>query len=550
MSSLMTSGGRRPAGLANPPPPGATLASFVLFASLAALLGLIYAGAEWYNLAGRLGFPSDAAWARAVFARNVATGNGLCFNPGTPSAGVAGPSWIAALSAVGFFSGEFLPSAKLLGVLSVTLAAFLTWHIALRLLGDWRFAFLGALFVAGSPRLASAALDGTESAWAALVVAAAVYWQGVGWGGTARQRAAAVAAVSLAALSRPELALLVLLVLIDRWLTAAVHEGGGREIRAALTFSLPELGAALAVLAPYIAYNWRAGGPLWQQPDIALRAQQQWAWAATAVGQLWADNPLLFCAAIIGFPAAIAAAGREHSGHPSFLPALLPLTVLLTPGLLWYRAAPGNGDHTAAYLTPVVAVLAVAGLRQLHRAGRRRLSPQQGGGRRLGFAAGIALVCASAILLGGLAHRVTWRQHGFQVKKVSDLQAFIGRWAADHLPPDASIASREVGAIGFFSRRRMVDLGGTIAQQGLAYLSRPGSPDANLLDYLDRTRPSHLAIRPSDFPDLSRRADLLTPAITCIVIDPFTGGKTTMTLYETPWPPPSVRDAWREARDE
>jgi hypothetical protein len=89
----------------------------------------------------------------------------------------------------------------------------------------------------------------------------------------------------------------------------------------------------------------------------------------------------------------------------------------------------------------------------------------------------------------------------------------------------------------------MVDLGGTISQEGLAYLSQPGSPDTNLLTYLQRSQPSHLAIRPGDFPDLSERADLLTPAITAHVQDPRTGGTTTMRLYETPWPPPSVENA-------
>jgi hypothetical protein len=129
------------------------------------------------------------------------------------------------------------------------------------------------------------------------------------------------------------------------------------------------------------------------------------------------------------------------------------------------------------------------------------------------------------------------------VKKVSGHQVMIGRYAADHLAPDASIASRDVGAIGFFSRRRMIDLGGTISQEGLAYLSQPGSPDTNLLAYLHTARPSHLAIRPGDFPDLSERADLLAPLITAHVTDPTTGGVSTMRLYETPWPPASVKNA-------
>jgi len=133
------------------------------------------------------------------------------------------------------------------------------------------------------------------------------------------------------------------------------------------------------------------------------------------------------------------------------------------------------------------------------------------------------------------------------VKKENDLQGYIGRWVAEHTAPDASIASREIGAIGFFSRRRVIDLGGDIDRQALQYLRTAGSPDSSLLAFIQKTQPSYLAIRPSDFPDLSQRVDLLTPTVTCTEKDPFSGGVTTWVLYETPWPAPSARAARGQA---
>jgi hypothetical protein len=153
MSIDAASTGRQPKSPTVPAPPGATLASFVLFATLVVLLAMVYAISEWWHLVGGFGFPSDAAWARAVFARNLASREGLCFNPGVPAAGAAGSSWIAALAFIGFFTGKFLTTAKLLGVLSVILMAYLAWHVTLALLGDWRFAFVAGLLVAASPRL-------------------------------------------------------------------------------------------------------------------------------------------------------------------------------------------------------------------------------------------------------------------------------------------------------------------------------------------------------------------------------------------------------------
>ncbi len=533
--------------IALPAPPGATLASFVLFAALAALLAMVYSGSEWWNLAGGSGFPSDAAWARAVFARNLASGEGLCFNPGTPAAGAAGSSWVLALAAAGFFTGTFLLTAKVLGVLSVVLAAYLAWYIALNLLGDWRFAFLSGLLVAASPRLTAQGLSGTEAAWAALLVMASVHWQAVSWEGTSFQRALGAAAIGLAALSRPELILLLPLLLADRWLASLAHETPGERLRGGIARSIPEFGGAAAAVAPFLIYNFRSGGPLWQQPELSLRLPDAWAWANTALDALWADNPAVFLAAVIGLPVVLASALRRRSGHPSFLLLLIPLVTALAPGAIWRQGDAENGLFTAAYLTPVVAVLGASGLFLAYRATRHLLSPEQARARRIAFGAGLALTCALVFGFIAARHPGVWREYGFRVKKVSDLQGFLGRWAADHLAADASIASREVGAIGFFSGKRMIDLGGTISQQGLEFLSQPGSPDSNLLAYLEKSRPSHVALRPSDFPDLSQRADLLTPAVTCVVTDPFSGGITTMALYETPWPPLSVMEARAQA---
>ena len=526
-----------------PPPPGAAFAGFVLFASLAALLALLYAGSEWWNLAGGFGFPSDAAWVRVVFARNLASREGLCFNPGSPSAGAPGFSWITLLAGVGFFTGDFVFAAKLLGVLTIILTSYIAWHITYNLLGDWRFAFIAGLAVAASPRLTSAGLGGTEAAWAALAVAAAIHWQAVGWDGSNRQRALGAVAAGLAALARPELILLLPLLVADRWLTSLAQQKPGHRFRGGVLRSIPEFGGSLAVIAPFVVFSLRAGGQLWQQPEYSLRAPGVWTWSGGALHHLWWGNPVLCLAAIIGLPVALISAIRPRPRHPSFLVPALPVIALLAPGLIWRQAGPGNAVFTATYLTPIVTILGACGLFFAHRYLRRRIAPDRTERRRVVLGVVLALGCAGVFGFPAAVHPAAWREHGFQVKKVSDLQGYIGRWAADHLATDASIASREVGAIGFFSHRRMIDLGGTVSQEALNYVGKPGSPDSNLLEYLQKARPSHLAIRPSDFPDLSQRADILTPAVTCVVTDPISGGVTTMALYETPWPPLSVMQA-------
>jgi len=528
--------------LASPPPPGATFASFVLFSSLAALLAMTYAGGEWWSLGGGFGFSSDAAWTRAVFARNLASGHQLSFTPGTPVPGVAAPAWVGLLAAGGSAAG-FLLAAKVLGVLCLILTAFLVWRITLDLLGDWRFAFLAGMLVAASPRLMAGALAGTEGPLAGLAIAAVVYWQGIGWEGMRRQRVVAGVAAGVAALSRPELVLVLPLMVLDRWLVAIWHSQPGRRLVHAFTRSLPEPIIGGLVLAPYLLYNWRAGGPLWQQPELPLRPEPGLEWVLAAVQALWASNPLVLAAAALGLPAAALAAARRGARHPSFLVLLTPLLFLSAPGFIWREGNPGNAGYAATYLAPLVIVLGAAGLFLLYRALGQGAARSRRPALRVGFGMGIALVVFGLAALAWFTHTAAWFEHGFLVKKVSELNGFIGRWAADHTAPDASIASREIGAIGFFSRRRMVDLGGTLDRKGLNYLRRPGAFDSKVLAFLQEEKPSYLAIRPLEVPDLSQRIDLLASAVTCVVQNPLTGGVITWTLYETAWPPPSVRVA-------
>jgi hypothetical protein len=547
MSTVIIANGRPRITNGVPPPRGATLASFVFFFSLAALLALLYAGSEWWRLAGGFGFTADAAWVRAAIARNLASGQGLCFNPGTPAAGAAGSSWIAALALLGLVTGNYLAAAKIAGVICLALAACFAWCVALDLLADWRFAFLAGLIVVASPMMISQGLGGAEAAWAALWLIAAIHWQAASWDGSNRLRAFSAVAIGLAALSRPELILLLPLSLLDRWIFTVKADAPGKRVAGAIR-ALPEIAGAAAVLAPFVVYNLRVGGPWWQQPALALRPPPLYTWALEAARSLWWDNPLVACAALVGLPVALLFALRQRSRCPTLLPVLAPIAFLLAPALIWPQSSADNATFTAAYLLPAMAVLAAAGLFLVHRSLQQWALAVAVRARRLALAGSIVIACTGLFGFCYWQHSAEWQRHGLQVEKVTNLQGYLGRWAADHLPWDASIASREVGAIGFFSRRRMVDLGGAISPDALAYLRRPGSPDTNLLEYLEKARPSHLAIRPADFPDLAQRADLLSPAVTATVTDRTSGGVTTMALYQTPWPPLSVMEARRQVR--
>ncbi len=300
-------------------------------------------------------------------------------------------------------------------------------------------------------------------------------------------------------------------------------------------------GAARPPEPVQIRFSPLAGRWVWQQPELALRLRPQWAWAQEVLRALWASNPVLLVMSAVGLVVVVLAASRPRTEHPTFLPALAPVALLLAPTFLWRNAAASNAAYAAAYLTPLIAVLGAAGLLLPYRVLKGKMEQAPNRARRILFAFTIGVVVLATFGLSALQQRDTWLSYGDRIKKINNLQVYIGRWAAQHLPSDATIASREVGAIGYFSERRMVDLGGTIDPQGVSYLRRQGALDTNLLAFLQEVKPSHLAIRPSEIHDLAQRPDILTPATTRQDTDPNTGGVTTLTLYETQWKPASVR---------
>ena len=57
-------------------------------------LTLLTVATGWWFLSGAgPGFPLDDAWMHLVYARALAAGEGLAFNPGQPEAGVTAPLW-------------------------------------------------------------------------------------------------------------------------------------------------------------------------------------------------------------------------------------------------------------------------------------------------------------------------------------------------------------------------------------------------------------------------------------------------------------------------
>ncbi len=479
---------------------------------LLALAALAAAGLflwQEHLLAGRWGFPLDDSWIHLQFARNLVHGQGFSFNPGEVVSASTAPLWTLVLALLFWLPWEVVWSAKALGVGLLWLTGLLVLRLGRSLGLERGWALAGGLVVVLTPRLVWGSLSGME---VMLYTALAMYGccrhletlerAPCGWG---------TAALALAALARPECLLLFPLVLIDRW-----HLG----------HALPwkHLGLYAALLVPFAAFNLLTLGKPLPNTFYAKVGPYGLTGALAAgdwmrVAKVLFYYPLLQAQELVAFSAEnnLLLAGLAPLGFLFLLrqkrASWLILLVLLSFPLLKGMLAPFKGalfqhGRYAAHLIPLITLAGLLGLRwawQLLAEGRdfarwRRLE-------RWGGPAVWGLVFLQ--LLIALPRYA--QTYGWNVTNIEDMHVSMGKWLAANTPPGAVIASHDVGAIAYFSGRRLLDTTGLVTPRALAFLPVGGLADEGVRRFLEHERPDYMVMLPNWYPHLAQEGNLLQP---------------------------------------
>ncbi len=539
---------------------------------VAALAGIAYLASERYTI-GHLGFPLDDSFIHLQFARNLAAGRGLSYNPGEIVTGSTAPLWTALLALLCYLPGSVYLWAKLAGIALTAAGADATRRLAQELDLAPPLPLLAGLLAALSGPLAWSAVSGMEvplfvvlSLWGMILAV--------------RERQGgrpplSLPILALAALARPEGLLLLALAALDRLLTfrRSGHECPERHERR----STPEGSERHERRSPIEGREGTAGGQLvWAAP--------RWRELATGLmtGLLWAAlvlaGPLLFYRLAGGsfLPTTYAAKGAEVRRYlPSVeylyqIFAILfgpqPYTALAALGggavlaarlgtprdrgllpILWVAGMPlayslqspvghgllaGNFGRYYFPLLPPVAVLGLLGLEPLARALGRTL---RAGPVRLpaGLLAALLLLWPTA---GSL---VEWAaRYDLNVANVEDGDVRAARWLRPRLDPRAVLAVNDIGALKLLLPNRVIDLAGISSPEVLVEVRQDilrGVPvQAARLAAVERRRPDYVVVFPTWFPGIAsdprfRLAQLFT------VPQNITMGGDQIAVYATPW---------------
>jgi len=379
------------------------------------------------------GFPLDDAWIHAQIARNIANGQGMSFNPGERVAGSTGPLYTILLALLYRWTGEFVWTAKILGVICQCASGALIFFAMLRWDPRGKVKALIAGFITAlSPALLWASLSGMEISLYLLLVCAGIYFY------AREQYQATILAWALGVWVRPDGLFLLILGLgflrKDLWKSALL---------------------AMAVVIPFFLFNLAVGGTLFPQ-TVGAKAhlgfqpvQRTWnlfrEWTALwgipyrAIDEV--EHPALVLVAL-----AVGAYALRRR-HPLFAIYAIGLPLVLS----LFREQSGTGKRYILYVIPFGAILAANGFEVLSRKLLRERAIQ-------------GLCLAGAILVAWQGAYVVHKAslYAWNVQNIDRMQGYLGRLSRRLTQPGDRIATNDIGAIGYMSERPVVDLMGLV----------------------------------------------------------------------------------------
>ncbi len=458
--------------------------SLIVFVVLSAIVIALYVGVA--GLSGHSGYPLDDAWIHQTYARNWAETGQLAYVVGQPSAGSTSPLWTFLISMAYRLRIDPHIWTLLLGAICLALSAWLLSRIADRMLPQRKIiAWCVGLACLFEWHMIWAAASGMETmlfiAMALLIIersmAGARSWSMGVFGG-------------LMILTRPEgLVLIGLAALV--LLTRSIN-GGPKEF-------LITLFAALIVIAPGALINFQASGTFF--PNTFYAKQQEYAelmssatiWLSSIASMIiapLAGGQVLVLPGLVYWIVKRRSMLRDKSQWPHWLP-LVWIGVHISVYALRLPVAYQHGR----YLMPIIPIVLLYGIVGSSIALDRR-SGSAKSNRWIKLLApaligSIAISLIAFVPIGAAAYAA-------DVSIIDAEMVQVAHWLSANTPPDALIAAHDIGAIGYFARRPLIDLAGLISPEVIPFMR----DEDRLRQLIEARHASYLVTFPDWYPHL------------------------------------------------
>lgn len=430
----------------------------------------------------RVGFPLDDAWIHQTYARNLALRGEWAFIPGQPSAGSTSPLW-SALLAPGYWLG-LAPHlwAYLLGWATLLGVGLAGWHIIQVFQpGKPWLAIACGLFLTLEWHLVWAAASGMETLLFALLVLVVLGYLVAGY----QTWWFYGLLVGVSVWLRPDGITLagpvLLLILLN-------EKTWGRRLLGICSFT----GCVLVLVLPYLGFNSALSGAWWPNTFFAKQAE----YAVYRQLPLWlrffqqAGLILVGPGALLlpGFVLCIVEALRLRNW------AALAGVIWLSGYLMIYALRLPVTYQYGRYVMPVMPVYfiwSLAGIAWWVKPGEPR--PW----RRILGRSWVAALMLVWLAFWGIGARA----YAQSVAIIESEMVDSARWIAQNTPPEALIAAHDIGALGYFGQRRLLDLAGLVSPEVIPFIR----DEARLAEFMDEKGADFLMTFPDWYPELVKR---------------------------------------------
>ena len=465
--------------------------SILILSSLLAVGALLCGYSVWnaYQVNGTASFPLDDPWIHLQFAKNLHDfGSFSYYKNEHVTSGSTSPLYTILL-ALGFLvTGDEIVLSYCLGVLFFLAAAFYYFKLALREFdGSALIAAVAATLLLFEPRLQWVALSGMETTLFLFLLIAVTYFYRM-------KKAVAFGVVSgLLLWTRPEAILFFVVLTLDgiyhKFLVKAEPSRQKSKVPTDGPHSWLKRAMVITSLfgVTYAAFNFALSGSL--LPNTYAAKVRYYAGGNEEfpghVFHFFADGHLSILSFFLGvgmLRVFIMLVRRKPCVH------FISLVWAIGLFLAYWDKLPYL-YHEGRYMMPAlpfVIMLGLSGVSTVLDVGKKYSVPL---GKRWIPAMSTVLLLVFTVQFAAAAWKMK-ATYAESCKYINDRQVRTARWLHDNLPRDAVIATHDVGAIAFYSGRRIADMVGLISP---GMIESIGSFD-KLKRFLLREKATHIAV--------------------------------------------------------
>ncbi len=488
------------------------------------------------------GFPLDDSWIHAQFAHNLAVGNGMSYSDNIQTPGDTSPLWVVLIAGIFKIFGEShaVLEIRLLSGVAYLVTGIITAAVTYKTTGKRYLGVLAGIIVVTISDMVWAGSAGMETSFFSMMLIAA-YWSHLNDKSRIPIRTSILFA--LTSLTRPEGILLFVFAILDAVLEERVGGGFIAWGKAAVKRTIGQWQAILVFLAisiPFTIFCWKTTGRMFPNTYYSKGGgfhliSPIYTYIVYFYSVFLSANPVMFLLVCVGIYGMLKNSAKYPKKYCLYFFFLFPIigtvasTTVLTRRLFFT-------------FLPLIVPVAMTGIDTIMNMASNGLVK-----RRIQIVATVTMVLYSIIMMTIGVYPLhyfngkVWDEaeyFAWGVHNINEQQVRIANWLNTHASPGAVVAANDVGAIGFLSHCRVIDVCGLVSNDVTDVIKKYAQFDdakPHILEYLKATvKPDYVVMYEEWFPDWARQLPA-TDTFEVIAHNNVVCGNDTMTVMKMDW---------------